>query len=75
MISSSSSKIPGNFTDFLKNGDNKTRLIELIKDELVKNSKEILSKLSCEIIYFSMDICVKISERCSGKVSELVSNQ
>ena len=54
MISSSSSKIPRNFTDFLKNGDNKTRLIELIKDELVKNSKEILSKLSCEIIYFSI---------------------
>ena len=75
MISSSSSKIPRNFTDFLKNGDNKTRLIELIKDELVKNSKEILSKLSCEIIYFSMDnICVKISECSSCEVSELASN-
>ena len=75
MISSSSSKIPRDFTDFLKNGDNKTKLIELIKDELVKNSKEILSKLSCEIIYFSMDnICVKISECSSCEVSELASN-
>ena len=76
MISSSSSKIPISFTDFLKNGNNKTRLIELIKDELVKNSKEILSKLSCEIIYFSMDnICVEISEPSSCEVSELASNQ
>ena len=76
MISSASSKIPRNCTDFLKNGDNRTRLIELIKDELVKNSKEILSKLNCEIIYFSMDnICVKISERSSFEVSELASNQ
>ena len=40
MISSSSSKIPRNFTDFLKNGDNKTRLIELIKDKLVKIQKK-----------------------------------
>ena len=50
MISSSSSKMPRNVTDFLKNGDNKSRLIELIKDELVKSSKESLSKLSREII-------------------------
>ena len=76
MISSSSSKIPRNVQDFLKNGDNKASLIALIKDELVKNSKEILSKLSCEVIYFSMDnICVKISERSSCEVSELASNQ
>ena len=30
LISSASAKIPRNFNDFLKNGDNKTRLIELI---------------------------------------------
>ena len=52
IVSSPPSKIPRNFTAFLKNGDNNTRLIELIKDELVKNSAAILSKLSCKFFFF-----------------------
>ena len=41
IIRSPSSRIPRNFTEFSKNGD-KTRLIELIKDELIKSSQEML---------------------------------
>ena len=53
IIRSTSSRIPRNFTEFLKNGDNKTRFIVLIKDELIKNSQEMLELLSIEVIYFS----------------------
>ena len=53
IVSSPPSKIPQNSTDILKNGDNKTRLIELIKDELLKNSAAILSKLSCKFFFFN----------------------
>ena len=31
--------------------DNKTRLIELIKDELIKNPQDMLDLLSSEMIY------------------------
>ena len=34
ILASSSSKIPRNFNDFLKNGENETRLIELINEEV-----------------------------------------
>ena len=62
IIRSASSRIPRNFTEFLKNGDNKTRLIELLKDELIKNSQEMLELLSSEMIYFSLDgMCLKIT--------------
>ena len=76
MISSSSSKIPRNFNDFLKNGENKTRLIELIKNELVNNRMLILTSLDCECIFFSMhNICYKISKECITEIQELSSNQ
>ena len=45
---SASSRIPRKFTENLRNGDNKTRLIELIKDGLIKNSQEMLELLSSE---------------------------
>ena len=62
IICSASSRIPRNFTEFLKNGDNKTRLIELLKDELIKNLQEMLELLSSEMIYFSLDgMCLKIT--------------
>ena len=62
IIRSASSRILRNLTEFLKIGDNKTRLIELIKDELIKNSQEMLQLLSSEIIYFSLDgVCLKIT--------------
>ena len=42
LIVSVKSKIPRNFLSFLKNGDNKTRLIQLIKDYAVEHSQKLL---------------------------------
>ena len=76
IIRSASSRIPRNFTEFLKNGDNKTRLIELIKDELIKNSQEILELLSSKMIYFSIDgVCLKITRDTLTEETQLSSNQ
>ena len=52
IVASASSKIPRNFTDFLKNGENKTSIIELIKEEFIKNSKDYLDVLKSDMIIF-----------------------
>ena len=76
IIRSASSRIPRNFTEFLKNGDNKTRLIELIKDEIIENSQEILELLSREMIYFSLDgVCLKITRDTVAEETQISSNQ
>ena len=49
------SHLPRDFNDFLKNGDNKTRLIELILDVLVQRRKEVLKILKNDELYYSMD--------------------
>ena len=73
IICSTSSRIPRNVTEFLKNGDDKTRLIELIKDELIKSSQEMLSS---EMIYFSLDgVCLKITRDTVTEETQLSSNQ
>ena len=53
MVQSALSKMPRNFKDFLKNGENKSRLIELIQDVLIENKEEILGMLKCQEIMFS----------------------
>ena len=60
MVQSALSKMPGNFKNFLKNGENKSRLTELIQDVLIENKEEILEMLKCQEIMFSMDkVCKK----------------
>ena len=77
IVRSALSKIPRNFSDFLKNDDNKTRLIELIKDEFVKHSQNyLLQLLSSEVIYFSIDgLCLQIKQERVIEASQLSSNQ
>ena len=76
IVRSALSKIPRNFSDFLKNGDNKTRLIELIKDEFVKHSHDYLQLLSSEVIYLSTDgVCLQIKQERVIEASQLSSNQ
>ena len=50
MVQSALSKMPRNFKDFLKNGENKSRLIELIQDVLIGNKEEIFEMLKCQEI-------------------------
>ena len=42
MVQSALSDMPRNFKDFLKNGENKSRLIELIQDVLIEKRKKSL---------------------------------
>ena len=76
IVRSALSKIPRNFSDYLKNGDNKTRRTELIKDEFVKHSHDYLQLLSSEVIYFSIDgLCLQIKQERVIEASQLSSNQ
>ena len=76
LIMSAQSKIPRNFRHFLNNGDNKTRLIELIKEYLVDNKQEVLNRLDCNEIYFSMDrVCYRVTDTDVNAVDCLSRNQ
>ena len=76
IVQSSSSKIPRNFSEFLKNGENKTRLIEIIKDVIVINKGNVLRKLGCQEIFYSMDgVCYRITATLLEIFEDLSSNQ
>ena len=63
LIRSAKSKVPRNFSEFLQNGENKTRLIDLILTVIFERKLEVLSLLNSEEIYFSTDgQCHKIKE-------------
>ena len=68
--------MPRNFKDFLKNGENKSRLIELIQDVLIENKEEILGMLKCQEIMFSMDkVCERITRTSVSLIEALCSKQ
>ncbi len=72
IVQSSLSKIPRNFSEFLKNGENKTRLIEIIWSVIERNGIEILEQLRCSELLYSMDgICRKISFEAIDVIQEL----
>ena len=74
MVQSALSKMPRNIKDFLKNGENKSRLIELIQDVLIENKEEILGMLKCQEIMFSMDkVCRRITRTSVSLVEALCS--
>ena len=76
MVQSALSKMPRNFKDFLKNGENKSSLIELIRDVLIENKEEILGMLKCQEIIFSMDkVWKRITRTLVSLVDALCSNQ
>ena len=76
IVRSGKSKIPQNSTKFLQNGENKTRLIELILSPLLEKRNEILLKLRSEEIYFSTDgICHYVTRNNTSIIPELSSNQ
>ena len=76
MVQSALSKRPRNFNDFLKNGENKSRLIELIQDVLIENKEEIIGMLKCQEIFFSADkVCNRITSTTVSLVESLCSNQ
>ena len=55
MIHFPQSKLPREFKNFLKNGENKTRLIELIFQVISQESSRALQMLKCGKIYCSKE--------------------
>ncbi len=58
LIKSTEAKVPQNFNDFLKNSNNKTRLIELTLKVIEDKKDEISSILKTDEIYFLQIIFV-----------------
>ena len=75
MINSSTSKIPRNFVTFIKNGENKTRLIELICQVIEENGDKALNLLNCKEIYFSKENCCLLINENGSQDVDLKLNQ
>ena len=76
IVQSPQSKIPRDFHGFLKNGENKTRLIELICKVISSNKEKAIQLLKCSIIYFSKeDLTLKIENFSVTSSIDLSSNQ
>ena len=76
IVQSHKSKIPRDFKGFLKNGDNKTRLTELVREVLSFNKTKVLDMLRTEEIFFStFNDCKRITADSISTEDRLVSNQ
>jgi hypothetical protein len=76
IVRSTQSKLPRDFKCFLDNGENKTRMIELILSVLVSKKESILANLKCEEVYFSSySKCTLVTEENVREVPELSTQQ
>ena len=76
IISSIQSKLPRDFNKFLANGENKTRLIELVRSVLIDKKESILADLKCDGVYFSSyRECIIVTKNDVVLVPDLCSNQ
>ena len=76
LFGSCKSKLPRDFASFMKNGENKTRLIEIISEVIVDNGVRAIKLLQTEVMYISRyqeTIC--ITERSATQAQELSSNK
>ena len=77
IVESAKSKIPRNFKSFLKNGENKTRLIDLLCQFVKENSQRTCNLLKCSSIVFSEEnLTYRLSQNSEVTLDpELSSNQ
>ena len=76
MIQSEQSKIPRNFQEFLKNGENKRRMITLIFNVIAKDRIKALDLLHCnEILLSSDNICTRVTDLTATEEETLTSDQ
>ena len=77
IVKSAKSKIPRNFKSFLKNGENKTQLIDLLCQFVKENSQCTCNLLKCSSIVFSKEnFTCRISQNPEVTLDpELSSNQ
>ena len=77
IVKSAKCKIPRNFKSFLKNGENKTRLIDLLCQFVNENTQRTCNLLKCSSIVFSEEnFTYRISQNSEVTLNpELWSNQ
>ena len=76
MISSPASRIPSEFSKYIKSGENKTHLIDLICEVICTDHKKTLKMLKCKVIYFSKeDRCFLFIQNSFHPATHLKSNQ
>ena len=76
IVRSHKSKIPRDFKGFLKNGDDKRRLTELVRDVISINKTEVFGMLQTKEIFFStFNDCKRITANSTSTEHRLASNQ
>ena len=76
IVQSHKSKIPRDFKGFLKNGDDKTRLTELVRDVISINKTKVFGMLQTKEIFFStFNDCKRITADSASTEHRLASNQ
>ena len=71
IIKSPDMKVPYEFSDFLRNGDNKAMLLNLIEQALIEDSTKLIDRT---IFYSNKDDCTRISTNNSCIIAELASD-
>ena len=72
IVHSAAAKLPRNFAEFLHNGENKTRLINLIQGVLIARKAEVLEILRSDTLFYSNDkVCHVITKEGVTISSEL----
>ena len=76
IIRSYKSKIPRDVKGFLKNGENKTRLTELVRDVISSSKVEVLDMLRFkEILFSTYNHCLRLTRESTSLEPLLESNQ
>ena len=75
-IKSAKSKIPRDFSSFMQNNDNKSRLIDIIFDTIIENKVDCLQKVRARKILMSRDgECHEITQSTARCLVHLSNNQ
>ena len=76
IVHSAAARLPHNFDDFLKNGENKSSLINLIQEVIISRKTEVLDTLRSDVLFFSNEnVCHIITKEGITISIELSSNQ
>ena len=76
LIASSKSKVPRDFKEFLKSGENKTRMIKIIFDVLKENRATVLNTMRTQKLVTSMEgACMAITLSSIQHFEGLLNNQ
>jgi len=74
MIASKESIFPYNFGDFMRNGENKTKLVELMSEVTRSNYQRVLQTTNCLKVYFSQEGVTYCLSRTGVTISEDLSS-